>query len=770
MGPETCVDEQRESERLAALRATGLLDTPPEADFDELTLLASRIGGASLCAIVLVDEERLFLKSRVGTTLTQLPREPSFCTHAIEQRAPLVIRDTLLDERFARSPMVTSGPRIRFYAGFPLVLDDRHALGTLCVMDVAPRDLDDEPRDSLATLARQVTRLVAARRQAAELARTVRSLADSELRFRVLADNSSELIVRYAPDGRRIYVSPASRELLGWEPEEMLGRPGLEIVHPDDQPLLVRAHLAVLAGEPPERVQYRSRTKAGEYRWFESSARALRDPVTGELLEVQGATRDITASKVAEERLAESEARFRTAFEAGAGGLAFVSLDGRYLRVNRAFSEMLGFTEAELTAMSVWDLTLPEDRAAAEERFGRVIADPTDVSMAFQRRFRRKDGTILWVQASTRLLQDARGASLHYVSQFQDISALKEVDRMKDELVSTVAHELRTPLTSIGGALGLLDGGVLGALPAEAKEVVGIARASCDRLARLVNDLLEIEKMRAGMLELHERDALPSELVSTAVEGLRSVAEQTGVTLAQDVRWSGAVTVDVDRVVQVLTNLVSNALKFSPRGGEVLVRVSGTDDGQVRFSVRDMGPGIPRDKMPKLFSRFSQLDSSDARARTGSGLGLAICKAIVEEHGGRIGVESRVNEGSTFFFDLAAAATPVLDARSAQVAAALDELRVEYGAALPARAAELSSAVERLRAAPDDAASLAHAVTMAHRLGGTAGSYGFTAAGEHAGRVEDELPRTRATDPSERATAWAAIDVAMKSLAAAAQP
>lgn len=632
-----------ESERLAALRATGLLDTPPEADFDELTLLASRVCGGTLAAIVLVDEARLFFKSRVGTTIAELPREGSFCARAIEQPEPLVVRDALLDARFACGPMVTSGLRVRFYAGFRLSVDEGPAFGVLCVMDPAPRELDDEQRASLCAIARQVSRLVAARRQSAELARTLLSLG-------------------------------------------------------------------------------------------------------------------------------ESEARFRTAFEAGAGGLAFVSLDGHYLRVNRAFADMLGFTEAELTGgMSVWDVTLADDLAATEERFRRVVEDPTRLSMAFQRRFVRKDGTVVWAQASSRLLRDARGAPSSYISQFQDISALKEVDRLKDEFVSTAAHELRTPLTAISGALGLLDAGVMGALPPEAQEVVTIARSSCDRLVRLVNDLLEIQKMEAGMLELKVSDALPGDLVATAIEGLRAVAEHAGVTLARDVQTSVAVSVDVDRIVQVLTNLVSNAIKFSPRGGEVMVRVLRTPGGEVRFAVHDQGPGIAQDKLRKLFSRFSQLDSSDGRARTGTGLGLAICKAIVEEHDGDIGVESRMNEGSMFFFDLAVAGETGVPA--GQVIAALDELRAEYGGTLPARAAELARALERVRAASgDDPVLLLEATTHAHRLGGTAGSYGFDAVGEHATRIERELPRTRVGGPAERDAAWRAIDAAMSALVEVARP
>jgi signal transduction histidine kinase/ActR/RegA family two-component response regulator len=234
----------------------------------------------------------------------------------------------------------------------------------------------------------------------------------------------------------------------------------------------------------------------------------------------------------------------------------------------------------------------------------------------------------------------------------RDISEAKKVERIKNEFVATVSHELRTPLTSIRGALGLLEGGILGALDEATLEIVRIARTNSDRLIRLVNDMLDLQKIEAGKLELAWREATVRSLVDTSVDSVRGMAEEAGVTIRVGAIADLYVKVDVDRMVQVLTNLLSNAAKFSPRGGEVVVRAVAAES-RIRLEVVDRGPGIAPELLPRLFQKFQQLDASDKRAKGGTGLGLAISRAIVEELGGTIGVSSSAGEGSTFWIEIA---------------------------------------------------------------------------------------------------------------------
>jgi signal transduction histidine kinase/CHASE3 domain sensor protein len=233
----------------------------------------------------------------------------------------------------------------------------------------------------------------------------------------------------------------------------------------------------------------------------------------------------------------------------------------------------------------------------------------------------------------------------------------KESETRVSEFYSTVSHELRSPLTSIRGSLGLIEGGTVGDVPAEALEMVNIARSNCDRLIRLINEILDLKKIEAGKLQLTLRTIDPVEIVSEALEGLKSMADQSGIVLKQEILCMDKINVDHDRLIQVLTNLVSNAIKFSERAGEIDVRVY-KSEGYLRFSVIDHGPGIGSEQMHKLFGKFQQLDSSDSRRQGGTGLGLAISKSIVELHGGNIGVDSEVGKGSTFWFEIPLAELP----------------------------------------------------------------------------------------------------------------
>ncbi|HEV3318826.1 MAG TPA: HAMP domain-containing sensor histidine kinase [Solirubrobacteraceae bacterium] len=256
-------------------------------------------------------------------------------------------------------------------------------------------------------------------------------------------------------------------------------------------------------------------------------------------------------------------------------------------------------------------------------------------------------------------------AARQYVAQrelVQAQAALRESERMKDEFLSTVGHELRTPLTSIRGSLGLLEAGVLGELPADATNMVSVAVLNADRLVRLIGDILDIERMAAGGLLLEPVAVDATELVSQSLQVLQANANAAGVTLCEDVAPI-RVMADADRIVQVLVNLLGNAVKFSPPGGVVTVTVERKNRCAI-FSVWDTGRGIPADRLEKIFERFRQVDASDAREKGGTGLGLPIARGIVERHGGRVWAESRVGVGSTFRFTLPVAVADLEPVRS----------------------------------------------------------------------------------------------------------
>lgn len=232
------------------------------------------------------------------------------------------------------------------------------------------------------------------------------------------------------------------------------------------------------------------------------------------------------------------------------------------------------------------------------------------------------------------------------VLSFRDISQRYALDRMKDEFISTVSHELRTPLTSIRGALGLLSSGILGNINDKAANLLRIAVTNSDRLVRLINDILDLERIQSGREPITFRPVQLSEVIRQAIDGMQPVAEAAGVQLLHDTSQV-EIHGDPDRLLQVLTNLLSNAVKFSPADSSVSIITRPGQQG-VTLSVIDQGRGIPADKLEAIFGRFQQVDASDSRQKGGSGLGLAICRTIVAQHSGRIWAERNPASGSTF--------------------------------------------------------------------------------------------------------------------------
>ena len=272
----------------------------------------------------------------------------------------------------------------------------------------------------------------------------------------------------------------------------------------------------------------------------------------------------------------------------------------------------------------------------------------------------RADGTSFPVHLSLSALRSSSGEVAGFVAIASDITERRAVDRMKNEFISVVSHELRTPLTSIRGSLGLLAAGMLGNVAEKAQRMLQIAINNTDRLVRLINDILDIERLESGKIALDRRSLDGSQLVQQAIETMRGMSDKNGVHLEMHT-VAGEVFGDPDRILQTLTNLISNAIKFSPSGATVTVLQDIDNGSHMRFAVADHGRGIPDDKIAVIFERFQQVDASDSREKGGTGLGLAICRTIIQQHGGRIWVESEMGKGSTFYFTI-----PLIEAATAQ--------------------------------------------------------------------------------------------------------
>lgn len=352
--------------------------------------------------------------------------------------------------------------------------------------------------------------------------------------------------------------------------------------------------------------------------------------------------------QTAEAALRASEAQMRLVTGAVPALIALLDPDRRFRFHNRAVERLLPGLPADLDGQRL-DEVLPEPAAVVVRP--RLEAALAGEAQYFSFSVPMPAGTPLELDASLIPRLDESGRIEGVYALVTDVTRLKEVERMKAAFLSTVSHELRTPLTSIRGSLGLVAGGAAGALPEAAKKLVEIARDNCERLVRLVNDILDSEKMASGKMSFSIRDMDLAATVRESARANEAYAAAYHVRLSVDAAYPARVEADPDRVQQVVTNLLSNACKFAPAGSEVEIAVR-VADGRARVSVADRGPGIPEAFRDKLFQPFSQADGSDARLRGGTGLGLSISRAIVERLGGAIGCQPREGGGTVFWFEL----------------------------------------------------------------------------------------------------------------------
>lgn len=350
--------------------------------------------------------------------------------------------------------------------------------------------------------------------------------------------------------------------------------------------------------------------------------------------------------------LNQTATRQRAVFNSATDGLVLLNPSGSIESINRSGERMFGRRSEYLARRDIGLLLelAPDQEGSFLQRLGVTGAD-LDKGVLKELSGLRSDGTTFPVSLALGAMELPDG--LHVVAAIRDVSERKRAERLKDEFVSTVSHELRTPLTSIAGSLGLLAGGAGGELPERAGRLIGIAHANCQRLVRLINDILDIEKIESGKLRFESVPISLADLARRAIDGLRGYGDQLGVQIELFAEEDSIVRGDADRLIQVITNVASNALKFSPRSCVVEVRLTRSTQGP-RLSVRDQGPGIPDEFKSRIFSKFAQADSSDTRQKGGTGLGLAIAKEIVERHGGRLSFETAAGEGSTFHIDLPA--------------------------------------------------------------------------------------------------------------------
>ena len=478
-------------------------------------------------------------------------------------------------------------------------------------------------------------------------------LSDSERRIRTMMDNLAEGIASTSDNGIIELFNPAAERMFGYRSEEVVGKNvsmlmgGYDLSEHDGHMARYlqtgRAHIIGIGREVTAR---RNDGSA-----FPMHLRISEFYLEGRRHFIAG-MRDTTESKRITEALRASETQMRQITDTVPALIAHLDKEQRFRFHNQAYEEVFGLSSGQIDGHTLAEVLGEPVYKGIKDKVDEVLRG---YPVRYERVQMTPDGgrRSFAMQYLPRYGEGAdEGQVLGFYSLGTDITELKRIDRMKSEFVSTVSHELRTPLTSIRGSLGLISGGVAGEIPAAVKNLVGIAKSNCERLIRLINDMLDSEKIESGKMRLDLQVVDLRPLVQQALAANEGFAGQHRVKLVlQAPAEALRVRIDSDRMTQVLTNLLSNAAKFSPPDSTVEVRLSRVARS-VRVEVVDHGPGIPEEFRSRIFQKFSQADASDTKQKGGSGLGLNISRALIEQMNGAIGFSSQAGVGTTFFFEL----------------------------------------------------------------------------------------------------------------------
>lgn len=472
------------------------------------------------------------------------------------------------------------------------------------------------------------------------------ALLEAKARFSGILEIADDAIISIDSKQNITLFNKGAEKTFGYLASEVLGKT-LDILLPKrftfshKQNVVNFGKTNANARRMGERTEVFGRRKDGKEFIAEASISQLE--IGGEKL-FTAILRDVSKRKQYEEELERLNRKNELILNSAGEGIFGLNLQSKITFVNPAGARLLGYQVNELLGKSI-DIILTENHINNINQFFQAEL----VMQGRNELFKRQDGSSFPVEYISNLIEE-QNEIVGVVIAFKDITERNKVERMKNEFISIVSHELRTPLTSIYGSLKMLGSGLLISDPDSSQRLLEIAIDSTERLMRLINDILDIERIDSGKVVMSKNLCNIEDLMIKCGESMQPFADKFKVNLIIS-PLKEKVNADEDRIMQTLTNLLSNGIKFSPEGGNIWLTAK-KQENYILFEIKDQGRGIPEDKLESIFDKFQQVDFSDSRNHEGTGLGLAICRSIIEQHEGKIWAESVLGSGSTFYFTL----------------------------------------------------------------------------------------------------------------------
>lgn len=636
-----------EVDRLAALKRLQILDSPPEKDFDDITLIAAQICDTPIALVSLIDQSRQWFKSKKGLTAEQTPREFAFCAHAILGSEPLIISDATKDDRFADNPLVTGDPKVTFYAGAPLLSPDGYPIGTLCVIDRKPRTLSATQTSALQALSTQVSRLLQLRVQLDQQKEHAK-----QLEFKKTAiENLSEGVVLQGTDFRIVEFNAAALEVLGLTADQMTGKssmdPAWRTIRADGSPFPGQEHPAVLAlltGKAQRQVTMGVHRPNSELRWIEINSTPIFGPDRSKPLWAVTSFRDITETRNAKLTLEKTETNHRQVLNAIPSMIAHWSRDLTNLGTNNACDAYFGKPPSQIRGRSLSDLLGEETFKRNLPYIEKVLRGEPQV---FERTLPTKHGAGLPVMVNYSP-EIQNGAVTGFIAIVTDISEIKKLEYERQmmaaklvesakmstlgEMAGGVAHEINTPLAVIITKTSMLledlqNGTAKLADVTLQLEKIGI---TAERIAKIVKGMRQFS--RNSTTDPKEPISI-SAVTDSTLNLCHEKLMQAQIKVIREIDENLSVSARFTEISQVLMNLISNATDAIEPLSEKWIKISARKQGtKVIVTVTDSGHGIAHNIWDKIMNPFF----TTKELGRGTGLGLSISKGIVESHDGKI--------------------------------------------------------------------------------------------------------------------------------------